>query len=140
MGWGSAGSIFDPIAQALIDLDAPPEMKRGVLGPLIDRLRAEDWDTCDESLDEFRDDPVIVSIFYDRGVGNDLYGNAGPDGDLDIIGDRYWTLNCGGCGQIGKLDQTIEGHDALVRQWAVHDHEVHGGDGKVNERMLIGGA
>ena len=69
MGWASAGAIFDPVAQALIDLNASDDVKRGVLGPLIDRLTAEDWDTCDESADAFADDPVIVELFGERGWG-----------------------------------------------------------------------
>ncbi len=71
MGWASAGEIFDPIAQALIDVGATDDMKRTVLGPLIDRLTAEDWDTCDESAEEFADDPVITALFAERGYGPD---------------------------------------------------------------------
>lgn len=69
MGWGSAGDIFDPVAQALVDLGASEDVKRRVLGPLIDKLRDEDWDTCDESAERFVDDPVIVALFAERGLG-----------------------------------------------------------------------
>jgi hypothetical protein len=68
MGWASAGEIFDPIAQALIDLQAPDELKRVLLTDLIGRLRAEDWDTEDYSLSLFRHDPVIVAAFAANGV------------------------------------------------------------------------
>jgi hypothetical protein len=70
VGWASASEIFDPVARALIDLGADAPTKRKVLGTLLGKLRDEDWDTADESLDEFRDDPVIVQIFYEQGVGN----------------------------------------------------------------------
>lgn len=80
MGWASAGDIFDPIARVLIELDAPEEMKRRVLGPLIDKLRNEDWDTEGESLEEFRDDPVIVAIFRERDVTIDCGAEDGPGG------------------------------------------------------------
>jgi hypothetical protein len=38
MGWASAGSIFDPVARAMIELKAPDEMKTRVLGDLIGAL------------------------------------------------------------------------------------------------------
>lgn len=71
MGWASAGGIFDPIAEALIELDAPEATKRRVLGPLIAKLQGEDWDTEYESLERFRDDPVIVDLFREHGVDDD---------------------------------------------------------------------
>lgn len=71
MGWASAGGIFDPVAQALVDLGASEDVKRKVLGPLIDKLRNEDWDTCDESAEQFADDPAIVALFAERGLGPD---------------------------------------------------------------------
>lgn len=71
VGWGSAGRIFDPIAQALIDLGADEKTKRGVLGPLIVQLREGDWDTEYYSLKKFRDDSVIVDLFREAGVNAD---------------------------------------------------------------------
>lgn len=68
MGWSSAGQIFDPVARALVELGAPDEMKRKVLGDLIGALHDGDWDTEDESLDEFKDDPAIVAAFADHRV------------------------------------------------------------------------
>lgn len=68
MGWASAGSIFNPIAQSLIDLGAPAEMKLKLLTDLIGRLQAEDWDTEDESLHRFADHPAIVAAFAANGV------------------------------------------------------------------------
>lgn len=68
MGWASASRTFDPVAQGLIDTGASEEIKRRVLGALIGTLQGEDWDTEDESLEEFRDDPVIVDLFAEHGV------------------------------------------------------------------------
>ena len=68
MGWASASRIFDPVAKGLIDAGASEEIKRRVLGDLIGTLQGEDWDTEDESLEEFRDDPVIVELFAEHGV------------------------------------------------------------------------
>lgn len=68
MGWSSGGAIFDGVAEALIDAGASDEVKRSVLGRLIGFLRGEDWDTCDESLDQFRGDPAIVAAFAEQGI------------------------------------------------------------------------
>lgn len=76
MGWASASRIFDPVAQGLIDAGASEEIKRRVLGDLIGTLQGEDWDTEDESLEEFKDDPVIVELFAEHGVRL-----AGDDGE-----------------------------------------------------------
>ena len=84
MGWASAGNIFDPVAQALIDCHAPDEMKRRVLGQLIGVLQGEDWDTEKESLDRFADDPVIVKAFADHGVpGCNVCGGYECDCDCE---------------------------------------------------------
>lgn len=68
MGWASAGAIFDRVADALIAADASGDIKRTCLEPLIGELQDGDWDTEHESLERYRDDPVIVEIFADHGV------------------------------------------------------------------------
>lgn len=68
MGWASGGTVFDNVARSLQHADADDTLKRHVLGPLIDSLRENDWDTEDESLHEFRDDAVIVELFAERGI------------------------------------------------------------------------
>jgi hypothetical protein len=71
MGWASADSIFDPVAAALIEAGATDDLKRKTLGRLISSLQENDWDTEDESLERFKDDPAIVAAFADNGVGTD---------------------------------------------------------------------
>jgi hypothetical protein len=68
MGWSSANSIFDPIAQALIDAKVSREVKFAALVPLIKGLRENDWDTEDESLEVFSEDPDTVAAFREAGV------------------------------------------------------------------------
>ncbi|MEU0018009.1 hypothetical protein ABZ173_10100 [Streptomyces rochei] len=68
MGWNSANRIFDPVARALIDTGADDNTKRKVLGDLISELQDGDWDTEDESLEDFLTDPAIVKAFADKGV------------------------------------------------------------------------
>jgi hypothetical protein len=79
MGWASASEIFDPVARALVDCGAPDDTKRKVLGDLIRRLRDNDWDTEDESLAEFADDPAIVAAFRDNDVILRCGDECGPD-------------------------------------------------------------
>lgn len=79
MGWNSANQIFDPIARTLIELNAAPEVKRRVLGDLISTLQDGDWDTGDESLEDFADDPAIVAAFADHGVH---FTRADEDSDI----------------------------------------------------------
>ena len=78
MGWSSAGGIFDPVAKALIELNASDEMKTRVLGDLIRALQDGDWDTGDESLDEFKDDPAIVAAFRAHGILVRCMAEDGP--------------------------------------------------------------
>lgn len=80
MGWNSAGGIFDAVAEALIEQNASPEMKRKVLGKLISYLQSEDWDTLDESAEQFRHDPAIVGLFVERGVTLKCEAKDGPAG------------------------------------------------------------
>ncbi|HET9893741.1 MAG TPA: hypothetical protein VFQ44_02295 [Streptosporangiaceae bacterium] len=68
MGWASAGNIFDPVAQALIDAEASDELKTKTLSVLIRQLTDEDWDTEYDSLDTFQDDPAIVEAFRQNGT------------------------------------------------------------------------
>lgn len=69
MGWASAGqTIFDPVIHALIEAGASDEIKATVAHQLIEVLRENDWDTEDESLEEFADDPVIVAAFAEYEV------------------------------------------------------------------------
>jgi hypothetical protein len=84
MGWGSAREIFDPVAQALVEANASSDVKRKVLGDLIKRLMANDWDTADESLEEFENDPDIMAAFAD----NEIFPpRVEPLGTL--LGDHY---------------------------------------------------
>lgn len=68
MGWSSANDIFDPVARTFIKCDLPDDMKTRVLAVLIKALQDGDWDTEDESLDRFKDDPAIVAAFRANGI------------------------------------------------------------------------
>ena len=68
MGWATAGTIFENVADGLIDAKASDEIKKRVLGDLCEALQNEDWDTEYESLDRYLDDPVIVQVFAEHGI------------------------------------------------------------------------
>lgn len=95
MGWASAGEIFDPVAQALIDCNASDELKTKVLGTLIGQLQDGDWDTEDESLDAFQNDPAIVTAFREHDVYLACNDSNGPPGstrcefELDHVSVHY---------------------------------------------------
>jgi hypothetical protein len=96
MGWASAGAIFDPVAQAMIDLNAPREMKLRVLGALIGALQDGDWDTEDESLEQFAGDPAIVEAFRQHGIilycGAEYGRGEWCELELRHPGDHDWLL------------------------------------------------
>ena len=65
MGWASAGSIFDRVAQGLIDGKVAPEIAKPVLVDLIGALTDMDWDTTSESRDEFMKYPMVEDAFFE---------------------------------------------------------------------------
>lgn len=140
MGWSSGANIFDPIARALTDLNATAELKRRILGVLLVELRDLDWDTYRESFDEFRSDVDIVAVFYEHDSGPTL--GEWPEGNIGVEGTstRTWTLNCSDCGRLGTRpldDDGALGHDQLIAMWTLHERDRHGGDGKIDQRLLL---
>jgi hypothetical protein len=85
MGWNSAGDIFDPVAKALVDLNAPDDLKKRVLSDLIGALQDGDWDTEDESLELFKNDPAIVAAFADHDVYLEDPDDPKADADSDVF-------------------------------------------------------
>ena len=63
MGWGSAYSLFNTVADALIEAGASDEVKEKALTKVIRELQEEDWDTELDSLQSYRNDPAIVRAF-----------------------------------------------------------------------------
>ena len=61
MGWASAGPIFDRTAQALLDSGAEDRIVTEVLAALTEALTDGDWDTLDESLEQFEEYPAVVA-------------------------------------------------------------------------------
>lgn len=74
MGWNSANYIFDPVAEAIIKNRIDSDAAIDILTILIRNLQSEDWDTEDESLEQFSHAYVVVEAFRRCGV---------PDADWD---------------------------------------------------------
>lgn len=68
MGWSTANYIFDPICRELQNAFMVPEARQKVLVIVIKALQDGDWDTEDESLTRFEDDPVVVKAFAECDV------------------------------------------------------------------------
>lgn len=68
MGWGSAYTIFNGVADALIEAGATDEVKRVALSRLIGELQGEDWDTELDSLQDYLADPAIVAAFAEHNI------------------------------------------------------------------------
>lgn len=127
MGWASATYIFDPVARALINAGVDDNTKTSVLTDLIRRLQESDWDTEDESLDEFKHDPAIVEAFRCNGVykrceaenGDDLDCNlaVGHPGNHQDFRGATWSA---GLRQPQDVLRTTEADVRGTLQWQVH--------------------
>jgi hypothetical protein len=120
MGYSSGGEIFDKIARALIEAGADDELLGRVLYELAEELTAQDWDTVDESIDEFAGHPVVQHALRKANGMQYLYG---PDdraqGYLQFVGDSTnggWELHLDG--EPFTAEGTISGFNALVGMWA----------------------
>lgn len=84
MGWASASEIFDPVAVRMKELRIPDMQRTEVLEVLIREMRILDWDTEDESLARFRDDPAVVEAFR----RNEVFARCGYVREDDRECDR----------------------------------------------------
>lgn len=62
------GSIFNTVADALVEAGASDDVKEKALTKVIRGLQEEDWDTELDSLQSYRDDPAIVRAFANNDV------------------------------------------------------------------------
>lgn len=68
MGWASANPIFDETIREAIYNDVEGRALYCIASALIAQLQNGDWDTEDESLEQFRDQPEVIRAFKDAGV------------------------------------------------------------------------
>jgi hypothetical protein len=103
MGWSSAGGIFDPICTAMVEgVDAKKvdeAWATATLTKLIAHLQDGDWDTEDESLEQFVGHPFVVAAFKAQGVEVWLDEDEGDDGTCgDCADGRCHGGEPGQCG------------------------------------------
>lgn len=59
------------------------------------------------------------------------------EGTLDFSGHtNRWVLSCSVHGELGQAEHRAEDHDDLVRMWAGHEQQEHGGTGVAPFEML----
>jgi hypothetical protein len=121
MGWSSGGEIFDDVARALVDAQVGDELLDRVLYLLAVRLTDQDWDTVDESIDEFAGQPVAQHALRKANGRVWLNGPDGRvDGEIDFIGNAD-----GGSWELDLHDETVtapgtvDGFNQLIDLWAV---------------------
>lgn len=124
MGWASAGMIFDRVARALVKTDIGVNDMIVVLYELAVELRDGDWDTEDESIAAFRDQPAVVMALRMAMGDMVLYAESGydatiefqPGGNGPVSWDSRFVLR-----QYGEPDltgpATQDGWNALVGRW-----------------------
>lgn len=61
MGYASGGAIFDRTAHALVASGADDRIITEVCAALAEALTDMDWDTLDESVDEFLGQPAVLA-------------------------------------------------------------------------------
>lgn len=115
MGWGSAGQIFDPVARALIDSGATDKVLGSTCYVLAKQLTDGDWDTVDESIDAFRDHPIVVDALRRADGWHEVSDEGTAVIDYDERADE-WSMVIDAA-EVGRRPGTPEGHDELVRLW-----------------------
>lgn len=99
MGWASANGIFEPVADALIESGAGDDVKQAVCSALISALQVRGWDTAEESLGLYADDPAIRAAFKEHGVEVGFFAEhpvqawvcEEVEGDHRDYGGRSWA-------------------------------------------------
>jgi hypothetical protein len=76
--------VFDPVAKAMIDAGARPELKTAVLTVLIAALQERGWDTEGESLGDFSQDEAVVAAFRANGVVIECGAEGGDAEDCTL--------------------------------------------------------
>jgi hypothetical protein len=80
MGRSDVNPVFDEVARKMSELGVADDIRTEVLSVLISQLQEYDWDTEDESLAEFEDDPAVVEAFR----RNDIVIRCGGDADCHL--------------------------------------------------------
>lgn len=115
MGWASGGEIFDLVAHGLIEAGASDEIIGRVCYRLASALTDQDWDTVDESIDEFAGHPAVQDALRRADGRYQLDYDDAAIMDYDPRADE-WELTIDGAAA-GRRPGTAQGHDELVEIW-----------------------
>lgn len=132
MGWGSARDIFDEVAWSLVHSGADEDVLDQVCTKLARALMDDDWDTDDESIDEFSGHPVVQhAIRRARGRLRLRDDEGDRQGELRHVLDEEpgegepivgtWLLLASDGSELVRTEGTWEGFNVLVQMWAVAD-------------------
>lgn len=138
MGWGSGGEIFDLVAHGLIEAGASDEILDRVCYDLARALTGQDWDTVDESIDEFRGHPVVQHAL--RKADGWTYLGEYDEALLEFDAKAaQWVLydTERGRGELARRVGTAEGHNELVELWFTGGPDAPDRRG-LRERYLLG--
>lgn len=133
MGWASAGEIFNRTARAVLESQASDAETIEILYELADALRDGDWDTVDESIEEFAEYPYVVLALR---MASGLLELDSATGDFATLkyerNTRQWVLTPNGHDPVrAKMpnmhleqagERAREVFNGLVIDWArLHD-------------------
>lgn len=123
MGWGSAGDIFDPVAQDLIGR-VPDEVLDRVCFRLAKQLMEGDWDTDDASIEQFQGVPVVQhAIRKARGwlklQDSSTWKTTGRlEFRAEEVPHRQWWLFDEDGDDMASLPGTVAGFNRAIEIWA----------------------
>lgn len=122
MGWASAGEIFDNVAHSLVEAGVDDAVLDRVLYQLAVSLTEQDWDTVDESVDEFAGHPVVQNAL--RKANGSLYlydAEYRIESILEFVGNAdggVWELRSSSDGRTEAREATAAGFNELLDIWA----------------------
>jgi hypothetical protein len=119
MGWGSGGNIFDLVTHGLIEAGAEDRVVDRVCTDLARALMDEDWDTEDESLDEFSDYPGGAACDPQGGPRTGSVRHSWRlRGQARVRRRQRRVLAAGRLGGTMRAAGTVYGFNTLIRVWA----------------------
>lgn len=119
MGWGSAGVLFDEIAEELIEAGVAEPVLERVCLRLARTLMDGDWDRDDESVGRFNGVPAVQHAIFRARAYKSLYDDEGDTAgflEYDPSDGGSWLLDDNG--DTMRAPGTVAGFNELIGVWA----------------------